>query len=222
MHNKSNRDVICEQRPGLLHLQACLIQCVRVVDIHFLLYSSLSWLSFADAPQLFWDMDLMCTCLNRHYLPLQQIFKLVRSTNASTSVSVNKNRYPKCPLSLNCLRLMLCFKLENVLSSSFKHTYLQLRVNLFCFIGFNWDSTWDCAIIVYFNGKNKCTNSCGHIFIGLTEKNHVLLLTILSFIVKLTRDDSSPSKPKGEQLFLRWLTATLVTCWRNLKWMRPL
>ncbi len=49
----------------------------------------------------------------------------------------------------------------------------------------------------------KITNSCGHIFIGLAEKNHVSLLTILSFIDKLTRDDSSPSKPKGEQLFLR-------------------
>ncbi len=79
--------------------------------------SSLSGLSFTDAPQLFWDMDLMCTCLNRHYLPLQQIFPLVRSTHASTNVSVNKNRYPKCLLSFNCLRLMLCFKLENVLSS---------------------------------------------------------------------------------------------------------
>lgn len=84
MHNISNRDVICEQRPGLLHLQACLIQCVGVVDIHFLLYS-LSGLSFTDAPQLFWDMDLMCTCLNRHYLPLQQILPLVRSKHASTS-----------------------------------------------------------------------------------------------------------------------------------------
>lgn len=137
MHNNSNRDVICEQRPGLLHLQACLIQCVRVVDIHFLLYSSLSGLSFTDAPQLFWDMDLICTCLNRLYLPLQQIFPLVRSTHASTYVSINKNRYPKCLLSFNCLRLMLCFKLENVLGSSFKHKYLQLHVKIFCFTGFN-------------------------------------------------------------------------------------
>ncbi len=142
MHNISNRDVICEQRPGLLHLQACLIQCVCVVDIHFLLYSSLSGWSFTDAPQLFWDMDLMCTCLNRHYLPLQQILPLVRSMHASTSMfQSTKTDTPKCPLSFNWLRSMLCFGLEYVLGSLFKHKYLRLHVKIVCFIGFNWDST---------------------------------------------------------------------------------
>ncbi len=47
----------------------------------------------------------------------------------------------KCPLSFIWLRLMLCFGLEYVLGSSFKHKNLRLHVKIVCFIGFNWDST---------------------------------------------------------------------------------